>query len=321
MTTPDVVVLPPGDHGHASKEYAALLQDRLPDHDVRHADSPAQERTYIETARVVTGTTIDEALLERADHLELFGCTWAGYGHLPLETLAEYGVTVTNASGVFAPNIAEYVIGKILEFVRRSREGYRREQEHEWRHYRAGELAGSMVTIVGLGSIGMAVAERLETFDVRRMGIRHTPSKGGPINEVVGYDVDDMHEAFAETDYLVLACPLTDKTRRLVGEAELDRLPPEAVLINIARGKVVDTAALVEALQDQRIGGAALDVTDPEPLPADHPLWAFENVHVTPHNAGSTPKLLERLSDLLVENVRLAEDTGSYTGLRNQIIP
>lgn len=321
MATPDILVLPPGDHGHASKDYAETIQNRLPEYRVRHADSPKQEREYIETAEIVTGTTIEPDLLEVADNLELFGCTWAGYGHLPLDKMSEAGVTVTNASGVFAPNIAEYVIGKILEFVRRSREGYHREEQREWRHYQTGELAESTVTIVGLGSIGMAVAERLAAFDVHRIGIRHSPSKGGPVEKVVGYDRDDIHEALAETDYLVLACPLTETTRGLIGEAELDRLPPEAILINIARGKVVETAALVDALQEQRIGGAGLDVTDPEPLPADHPLWAFDNVHVTPHNAGSTPRLLDRLGNLLVENVRLAEGTGSYTGLRNQIIP
>lgn len=321
MAHPDIVVLPPGDHGHPSTEYTRELRDRLPNTEIRHADSAAQAREYLADAPIATGSTLSPEQLEQASELKLFACTWAGYGHLPLDALADNDVTVTNASGVFAPNIAEYVIGKLLEFVRRSRHGWEQETAREWRHYMAGELAGSTVTIVGLGSIGMATATRLEAFDVTTIGVRHTPSKDGPVDEVIGYKGDPIHEALSRTDFLVLACPLTDTTRGLIGSAEFDRLPPSSVIVNIARGPVINTDALVDAIQDQSIGGAALDVTDPEPLPPDHVLWRFDNVHITPHNAGATPKLPARLADLLADNVEHAKETGEYTGLRNQIIP
>jgi phosphoglycerate dehydrogenase-like enzyme len=320
MVRPDVLVLPPGDHGHSSRNYAETIGQHLPEHTVRHADSPREERELISSAPVATGTTLDAELLGHADDLELFACTWAGYDHLPLEELAERSVAVTNASGVFAPNIAEHVVGGILVFVRRFHEGWRRNANHEWRHYQARELAGSTVTIVGLGSIGRAVGRRLEPFDVERIGVRHTPSKGGPVDEVIGYD-DAIHRALARTDYLVLTCPLTATTRGLIGGDELDRLPSHAVLVNVARGEVVETPALVRAVEGQSIRGAALDVTDPEPLPQDHPLWTFDNVHITPHNAGSSPHIHDRLAEILAENVRTAERTGSYADLRNQILP
>jgi phosphoglycerate dehydrogenase-like enzyme len=134
---------------------------------------------------------------------------------------------------------------------------------------------------------------------------------------VVGYD--DLAAVLPRTDHLVLACPLTEATRGLVGEAELDPLPPEAVLVNVARGPVVDTDALVATLRRNRLRAAALDVTDPEPLPEDHPLWTLSNVHITPHTAGYTPHYFERCADILAENVRRVNETGSFDDLRNAV--
>jgi phosphoglycerate dehydrogenase-like enzyme len=111
------------------------------------------------------------------------------------------------------------------------------------------------------------------------------------------------------TDYLVLACPLTEQTAQLVDETALERLPPDSVVVNIARGKVVDTDALCTALQTNELRGAALDVTDPEPLPDGHPLWSHDNCLITPHNAGHTPRYWERMTDIIAENLdRLETD-------------
>lgn len=117
----------------------------------------------------------------------------------------------------------------------------------------------------------------------------------------------------------MLACPLTETTRGLVGREELLTIDPEAVLVNIARGPVVDTDALLEALRGNQIRGASLDVTDPEPLPEDHPLWNFGNVQITPHNAGHTPKYYDRLADIVAENVERF-DAGDGAELRNQVL-
>jgi phosphoglycerate dehydrogenase-like enzyme len=169
-------------------------------------------------------------------------------------------------------------------------------------------LQGSTVTVVGLGAIGQAVVERLEGFGVDTIGVRYTPEKGGPTDEVLGFGDDDLHEALARTDYLVLACPLTETTRGLVGSEEFETLPPDSVLVNVARGPVVETEALVSALRKEHVRGAALDVTDPEPLPEDHPLWNFENCLITPHYSGYTPEYYSRLADIVAENVRRLED-------------
>jgi phosphoglycerate dehydrogenase-like enzyme len=312
----EVVVLGQKFHGLAPESYADALRDRLPDHHVRLARTPDREGALLESADVVTGSHIDTSLLDHATDLSLFACAYAGYGHLPLDALRENDVAVTSASGVHAPNVAEQALGFVLTFARRLDEGWRRAQRQEWRSYPTFDLAGSTVTIVGLGAIGQAITTRLEGFDVDTIGIRHSPDKGGPTDKVLGYDA--VHEAFSRSEYVVLACPLTDLTRGLVGERELETMPPEAVVVNVARGEVIQTDALVSMLQRNHIRGAALDVTDPEPLPEDHPLWTFENVQITPHNAGFTPAYHDRLADIVAENVeKLA--TGD-DDLRNLVV-
>ncbi|WP_232702444.1 D-2-hydroxyacid dehydrogenase [Halobacterium wangiae] len=305
----DIAVLRRGTHGLPMDEYAAALRERLPDREIALARTPGEERDLVADAPVVTGSSIDEELLSVADELELFACAYAGYGHLPMDALRERGVAVTNAAGIHAPSIAEQVLGYLLTFARDLHEGWRRQQNREYRHYQARELGGSTVTVVGMGAIGHAVVERLRGFDVDTIGVRYTPEKGGPTDEVIGFDEEAFHDALARTDYLVLATPLTDTTRGLVDEAAFHTLPPESVLVNVARGGVVETDALVHALQKQSIRGAALDVTDPEPLPESHPLWNFENVLLTPHNAGHTPEHWPRLADIVATNVpRLGTD-------------
>lgn len=312
---PDVVVLREGTEGLSMKDYAAELRDRLPEYTVVHARTPREERTAVESARIVTGVSISSDLLDRATELELFACIFAGTDHLPVRELSERDIVVTNASGIHAPGIAEQVLGSILTFARRLHHARDLQSDRTWNHYHAGELQGSTVTVVGMGSIGTAVVERLDGFGVKTIAVRHSPEKSTPTDSVVGYD--QLHDALAETDYLVLACPLTDTTRGLVGSAEFATLDPNSVIVNVSRGPVVDSDALVAALRTDTIGGAALDVTDPEPLPSDHPLWGLEDCLITPHVGGSTPEHWPRMADLLAQNVRaLVEGSGS---LKNRV--
>ena len=318
--TPDVVVFREGVEGLSMESYAAELRDRLPGRDVWLARTPQEEREYIRHARVATGWQIDETLLEHAERLELFASTFAGTDHLPMDALADRGVAVTSASGIHAPGIAEAAIGNMLLFARNLHEGLRRKQNHEWRHFQSYEFTDSTVTIVGLGSIGRAVAQRLAGFEVETIGVRYSPEKGGPTDEVIGFDADELHGALSRTDYLVIACPLTDLTRGLIGEEEFATLPCHAVLVNTARGPIVDTDALIRAIQMNAIRGAALDVTDPEPLPPDHPLWYFENVLITPHTGGHTPQHWPRLADIVAGNVRKLDESGDVSALENLVL-
>ncbi|MFC6863969.1 D-2-hydroxyacid dehydrogenase [Halomicroarcula sp. GCM10025817] len=319
MSAIDVLVLRQETHGLPVSDYAADLRERLPDATVEVARTPKEERDMVPEARVITSVEFDTELLERAGNLELFAGVAAGYEHLPLDALAANGVAVTNASGIHAPNIAEQVIGYVLQHTRNLDVGRHRQERREWRHFQSDELMGSTVTIVGLGAIGEAIAERVQAFGVDTIGVRYTPEKGGPTDEVVGFDDDEFHAALAETDHLLIASPLTETTRGLVDEEAFKTLPPHAYLVNVGRGPIVDTDALVSAIRSNSIAGAGLDVTDPEPLPADHPLWSFENVTITPHNAGHSPKHWTRLADIVAGNVERLDAGAAAEELENLV--
>ncbi len=312
---PTVAVLRQGTEGLDTREYATALRDA--GLTVERAGTPSAERRLVGETPVVTGVYVDEALVERFDGVRLFAAGSSGTGHLPVEALVERGVAVTNAAGIHAPGIAEQVLAHLLTFARRLHLAPGRQERREWRHWQAGELGGSTVTVVGQGAVGTAVVERLASFGVETLAVRHSPAKGGPADEVLGYS--RLHDALARTAYLVLACPLTDQTRRLVDEAALATLPPEAVVVNVARGGVVDQPALATALGTEAIRGAALDVTDPEPLPPDSPLWRLENCLVTPHVGGSTPRHWDRLAEVVAANVRTLVDGGRPVDLRNLV--
>jgi phosphoglycerate dehydrogenase-like enzyme len=191
----------------------------------------------------------------------------------------------TAAKGVYAGPIAEYVLAMMLAAVRRLPEVIR---DDAWRPRDVRPLRGSTAGIVGAGGIGAAVIDILRPLDVRTIAV----TRSG--RAVEGADVSlgaaDLTEAVRESDFLVLAAPDTDETRGLFDARLLGQLRPHAWIVNVGRGSIVDTDALVEALRAGRLGGAALDVTDPEPLPPDHPLWALPNAIVTSHTA-NTPRL------------------------------
>jgi len=299
----DIVVLRGKIHGLSPADYAETLAERFPDLDVTYAETPERQRELLSEARVATGYNVDGEAVRESDSLELFCCTFAGTGHLPLDAFEEGGVRVVSASGVHGPNIGEQVLGYILAETRNLRTGWEQTEQNTWSHYQAGELKDSTVTVVGMGPIGEAILERLDPFGVERIGVRYTPEKGGPAESVIGFDGGGFQDALARTDYLVLACPLTDTTRSLVDDTALKTLPADAYLVNVARGPVVDTDALVAALRGNDVGGAALDVTDPEPLPSDHPLWDLPDCLITPHNAGHTPEYWERCADIMAEEI------------------
>ena len=297
----DIVVLHDKIHGLDPEDYAETIREACPDQEVAVAYTPDQRERYVTAASVATGYQIDPELVRESDTLEVFACTFAGTDHLPLDVLNEANVTVTNASGVHGPNIAEQVLGYILSDVRNLRQAWEQNERGEWNHFQGGELRGATATVIGMGPIGTEIIARLNDFGVKTIGIRYTPDKEGNADEIVGFD--QTLDAATRSDYLILACPLTETTDNLIDEQVFNGLPTDAMLINVARGPVVDTDALVSALRGNDIQNAALDVTDPEPLPGDHPLWNLQNCLITPHNAGHTPKYWKRCTDILVNAI------------------
>ena len=235
-----------------------------------------------------------------AGKLKWLNSIYAGLDFLPLELLTERGVTVTNGAGINAITIAEYVVMLMLTHAKGYREVVRAQDRHEWLLDSPGklELAGTRALLLGLGAIGGLIKTRLEAFDVEVVPVRRSGGAGalGP---------DEWRAQLGEFDWVILAVPATPETDGMIGAAELAAMKETAVLVNIARGAVVDQTALASALQAKSIGGALLDVTTPEPLPADDPLWSLDNAQITMHLSGrAQSKMFVRSAERFVENCR-----------------
>ncbi|MCS7061951.1 MAG: D-2-hydroxyacid dehydrogenase [Anaerolineae bacterium] len=223
-------------------------------------------------------------------------------------------IILTTAAGVHGPNISEYVLMMMLAFAHRLHRAFDMMQRRAWSHDRVSflpdELQGATAAIIGYGGIGRQVAQRCLDFGMRVLVVRRSalrdplsPSTAGaPVIQVM--PPERLHDVLAVSDYVVLAVPLSPQTYHLIDRDAIARMKPNAVLINIGRGDLVDESALIEALRMRRIAGAALDVFHQEPLPVDSPLWRLDNVILTPHIAGITPRYDERAGALFAENLR-----------------
>ena len=201
--------------------------------------------------------------------------------------------------GAYADDVAEHVLAFILAAARRLPQAAK---QRSWVRNEGGRLAGATVGIVGAGGIGTAVIERLAPFGVGVLALTRSGREiPGAKRSLPSESLDELLEA---SDYVVLALPLTEESRGLIGARELDLIGPDGWLLNVARGAIVQTDALVEALRGNRIAGACLDVTEPEPLPDGHPLWDFENVLVTPHVANPPQLEIGVLAARVEDNVR-----------------
>lgn len=205
----------------------------------------------------------------------------AGVEVFPLDLLAERGVVFTNGAGLNAIPIAEYIVMGMLTVAKGWREVVRAQDRHEWLGDSPGkqELYGSRALVLGAGGIGGRVVELLRPWGVEVVTVRRNPQAGD-------LGLDQWRARLGEFDWVIVSVPSTPDTARLIGAAELAAMKPSACLLNVSRGAVIDQPALIEALEKRRIAAAFLDVTDPEPLPADHPLWALDNCHISMHLSG-----------------------------------
>ena len=213
---------------------------------------------------------------------------WAGVDSLLFPELVESDVPLTNGSGVFSQSLGEFALAAILYFAKDFPRMLRNQRAEKWEPFDVDEISAQTVGIVGYGDIGRAVARRAHAMGMRVLAVkRHFPDTPDPLIEQF-YHPEAMAEMLALCDYVVVAAPLTEETRHMMGEAQFAAMPAGAVVINVGRGPVIDQAALVRALEQGRIRGAGLDVFEHEPLPAGDPLWQMENVLVSPHTADHT---------------------------------
>jgi phosphoglycerate dehydrogenase-like enzyme len=294
------------------------VEDALPEVDLELATDHDDARERIPDAEVVIEHGITDDLLARADSLEWLQSLSAGVDRYDLDALAERDVILTNVSGVHANPIAEHVLALALALERRLPRAMEQQHDREWRRFPAGELRGSTLGVVGVGAIGGRVAELASAVGMDVLGVkRDTATYNDAVDEI--HPTEELHTVLGRSDYVVLACPLTEETEGMIGAEELASIGPDGVLINVARGAVVDQEALVTQVQEGYLGGAALDVTDPEPLPRESPLWDSSDVILTPHMAGGSPEFPYRCAEVFVENYRRYVE-GEVDAMRNRVV-
>ncbi|MCZ2149284.1 MAG: D-2-hydroxyacid dehydrogenase [Bryobacterales bacterium] len=227
----------------------------------------------------------------------------AGLENVLFPELVESSITMSNAKGVYGRSLGEFAIASALYFAKDFRRMVRSQQAGVWDPFDVEELTGRTFGIVGYGGIGREAARRAKAMDMKVLVIRRHPeqSASDPLIDGV-YARGDLRQMLALCDYVLVATPNTPETKGMIGEAELRAMKPEAVLINLGRGPVIDEAALIAALEECRIKGAALDVFNQEPLPEGHAFYRLDNVLLSPHCADHTPGWLDESMQFFVDN-------------------
>ncbi|MBT3225216.1 MAG: D-2-hydroxyacid dehydrogenase [Deltaproteobacteria bacterium] len=218
--------------------------------------------------------------------------------------IAQSDVILTNASGVHAIPISEHILALIFAFSRNLNNHMMSQFEGKWkRRSDITELEGTTLGLIGVGKIGEKTAEKAKALNMKVVGVRRNPERSSPFVDRM-FGPDRLHEMLAMSDWVVVTAAGTSETDGLIGEAELEAMKETAVIINIARGSLIQEEFLIRALLEDKIAGAGLDVFETEPLPEESPLWEMPNVVITPHVAGGTPHYIDRLLDIFTENLK-----------------
>jgi len=278
------------------------------DVEVWRGDMPVPRQILLEKVSGIDGLlcmlndVIDVDLLERGRDLAVISQMAVGVDNVDLAACSERGIAVGHTPGVLTETVADTAFALLAAVVRRIPEGEREVRDGAWGpwspfHLNGGDLHGTTIGVVGMGRIGRAVAQRARGFGMR---IAYSSPRGAVDVAAERMSLDALLES---ADHVVVCAALTKETRGLFGDPEFARMKPTAYLINVARGPIVNTDALVSALERNGIAGVGLDVTDPEPLPSDHPLLSFANCLVVPHIGSSSVSTRRLMADLAVQNL------------------
>lgn len=300
MSAPTVLVLHDGNppSGPSMRRIEELTQ-------VQYTDE-AQLAQHIPQADVLFAYHFTSAALsavwEHAQRLKWIHVAAAGVDPFMTTSMRQSQVTITNSRGVFEQAIAEYVLGQVLSFAKDFPGSLRRQQEQHWDHRESERIAGTRAVVVGTGPIGRAIARLLSSANITVTGSgRRARTEDPDFGTVCAQE--QLPDVVQHVDWVVCAAPLTEATQGMVNAELLAAMQSYARLINVGRGELLVTEDLVEALRTGRIAGAALDVVDPEPLPAQHPLWEMPQVMITPHNSGDFVGWREALVEVFEENL------------------
>jgi phosphoglycerate dehydrogenase-like enzyme len=302
---------------HTDKEIVGRIKSVGPEITVRDATELAaaelrgdfSEKQKLDTllARtdVIFGLILPGNLPARAPRLKWVQMMSAGVDRLAGTEVWQSPVRITGVSGIHATPIGEFVLLEMLMFAKNVPRFFRMKQKREWRRFPVTVLRSRTVGIIGLGSIGREVARLSKSFGMTVVATRRSTKKAGKSRYAdVLLPADGLDQLLSRSDFVVVSVPLTGETRGLIGEKELRIMKPTAVIINIARGGVIDEPALVRAIDQKWIAGAGLDVTAVEPLAPDSRLWEFDNVILSPHISGGMGDYMDRATGLFCDNLR-----------------
>lgn len=242
-------------------------------------------------------------LLKDALRLKWLHLPSAGADRYNNKSIYAREVVLTTSSGVFGKPIAEHVIGLILAFNHNIHYYIRQQQQKGWERLSSSrDFFGSTICVIGMGDIGTEIAKRARALGAKVLGVKRNP---GNLPEYLDgiYTPADMHTALQQADYVAIALPDTPKTRGIISAKTIRAMKPGVFIVNVGRGTAIDTDALTDALRSGHVAGAGLDVTDPEPLPKESPLWDMPNVIITPHISGFSPSNGERSMEIFIENL------------------
>jgi phosphoglycerate dehydrogenase-like enzyme len=245
-----------------------------------------------------------------AKHLKWIHAPTAAVHQLMFPELVQSQVRVTSSTGVHGSVVAEHALAVLLSLAKRLPQAGAYQAKKTWSQHqlwnqrpRPREVAGATVAVIGMGAIGREFTSRARALGMRVLAVRESPAKGASGADAV-FSPAQLDEVLPQADYVLLCAPVTPATERLMNQASLKKMKPDAYLINVARGALVDEPALLHALQQRRIAGASLDVFDHEPLPEDSPFWSLDNLLITPHTAAVTEQLWERHYHSIAENLK-----------------
>lgn len=253
-----------------------------------------------------TYTFCTPEFIAAAPNLKWVQATSAGVERYPFAELKKRNIIFTNASAIYGASLADHLMAFILAFSRQLPFLFHAQNNRVWEkrsNYPSGELAGQTLLIDGFGGTGEHLARRAAGFDMRTIATRRHPDQPKPDTVDAVYPHDKLFDLLPQADWVAVCVPLTPETRDRYHNRAFELMKPSAYILNIARGGIINTDALMAALDNHQLAGAGLDVTTPEPLPSNHPLWAYKNVIITPHASGHSPHSNTRMMDLLCENV------------------
>lgn len=304
-----VCVWHPFTHWRPPTEVAIEARRRWPEMNVVHLPNYDHLGDELRDTDIFVGYSLRPKQLAHARRLKWIHSTAAGVAQLMYPELRASGVVVTNASGVHSTPMAEHILGQLIALARHFPAAVRFQLERRWAQQevwdspvRPRELAGQVLLVVGFGAVGRELARLARPLGMKIWAVTRSGEADRELAERV-FPAARLDEALPEADFVVLVAPETPETHHLIGAQQLGAMKPAAYLINVARGSLVDEHALVEALERRAIAGAALDVTEQEPLPAESRLWSLENVFLTPHISAVTEFLWPRQTALLLENL------------------